>query len=71
MVKNYLLGMLLNGLDGPINTSEVVRNLLVEDLPLTAFEQLVQTIQHITPEKLQALANQYLKKEDFWVVTVG
>ncbi len=71
MVKNYLLGMLLNGLDGPINSSEILRNLLVEDLPLSAFEQLVHTILHITPEKIQELANQYLKKEDFWVVLVG
>lgn len=27
MVRNYLLGMLLNGLDGPMNTSDMVRRI--------------------------------------------
>ena len=71
MVRNYLLGMLLNGLDGPMNISDVVRNLLVEGLPLSAFDELVQAVRSIRPEDIQALAQQYLQPEDFWVVRVG
>ncbi len=71
MVRNYLLGMLLNGLDGAMNTSDVVRSLLVEGLPLESFETTVQTIRTITPEQIQALAVKYLQPEDYWVVTVG
>lgn len=71
MVRNYLLGMLLNGLDGPLNTSDVIKTLITEDLPLQAFDELVHTIRTITPETLQALANRYLQPEDFWIVTVG
>lgn len=71
MVRNYLLGMLLNGLDGPMNTSEVVRNLLVEGLPLSAFDDLVRTIRDISAEDVQALAQRYLQPEDYWVVQVG
>ncbi|MCC7503825.1 MAG: insulinase family protein [Saprospiraceae bacterium] len=71
MVRNYLLGMLLNGLDGPLNTSDVIKTLITEDLPLRAFDELAHTIRTITPETLQELANRYLQPEDFWVVTVG
>jgi len=71
MVRNYLLGMLLNGLDGPLNISDVVRTLVVEGLPFEAFDDLVHTIRTITPEQVQDLARHYLKPEDFWVVTVG
>lgn len=71
MVRNYLLGMLLNGLDGPMNISDVVRSLVVEGLPWESYEALVHTIRHITPAELQQLAQRYLQPEDFWTVTVG
>lgn len=71
MVRNYLLGMLLNGLDGPMNTSDVVRSLVVEGLSEAEFVALAETIRYITPAQLQSLAERYLQPEDFWVVTVG
>jgi zinc protease len=70
MVRNYLLGMLLNGLDGPLNTSDVVRSIIIDNLPLESFDRLVHTIRTITPEQLRALAEKYLQPEDFWTVTV-
>ncbi|MFN0034967.1 MAG: M16 family metallopeptidase [Saprospiraceae bacterium] len=71
MVRNYILGMLLNGLDGPINSSDLVRNEIVESQSPEKFEALVQTVRSITPEALQGLAERYLQPKDFWVVTVG
>jgi predicted Zn-dependent peptidase len=71
MVRNYLLGMLLNGLDGPLNTSDVVRSLVTEGLSWERFDQLVATIRDISPAELQALAERYLRPEDFWTVMVG
>lgn len=71
MVRNYLLGMLLNGLDGPLNTSDVVRSLIVEGLTEAEFAALADTIRQIQPAQLQALARRYLQPEDFWVVTAG
>lgn len=71
MVRNYLLGMLLNGLDGPLNTSDVVRSLIVEGLLHDAFDGLVETIRHITPAQLQELAQRYFRPEDYWTVTAG
>ncbi len=71
MVRNYILGMLLNGLDGPINSSDMVRNQIVESQSPEKFEALVETVRSITAEALQSLAQQYLQQKDFWVVTVG
>lgn len=71
MVRNYLLGMLLNGLDGPLNTSDVVRSLITEGLTELEFNAMTETIRTITPAQLQALAGRYLRPDDFWVVTVG
>ncbi len=71
MVRNYLLGMLLNGLDGPLNSSDVVRSLITEGLTSDTFDALVDTIRRITAEQLQHLAERYLQPDDFWVVTAG
>jgi predicted Zn-dependent peptidase len=71
MVRNYILGMLLNGLDGPINSSDMVRNMIVENQSPENFDALVQTVRNMTPETLQTLAQRYLQPDDFWVVTVG
>ncbi len=71
MLRNYMLGMLLNGLDGPINTSDVVRSLIVEDLPWESFNTMVDTVRNISPDEIQVLAQRYLQAKDFWTVTVG
>ncbi|MDX2280944.1 MAG: pitrilysin family protein [Saprospiraceae bacterium] len=71
MVRNYLLGMILNGLDGPLNTSDVVRGLIIENQTKADFDHMVESIRNITPEILQELAQEYLKPEDLWLVTAG
>ena len=71
MVRNYILGMLLNGLDGPINSSDMVRNQIVEYQTSENFEALIQTVRTISAEALQALAQQYLQQKDYWVVMAG
>lgn len=71
MVRNYLLGNLLTMLDGPFNVSDVVKAHFLEDIPLTEFEALVQTIKTISPEKIRDLARNYLNKEQMWEVVVG
>lgn len=71
MVRNYILGMLLNGLDGPLNSSDLLRNQIVEGQGVEKFEALVRTVREISPETLQDLAQRYLQQEDFWVVTVS
>jgi len=71
MVKNYLMGTLLMGLDGAFNAMEVWKALLVEGLDKDYFNNLIQVIQEITAEELQALAQKYFQLDSFWEVIVG
>lgn len=71
MVRNYLLGNLLTTLDGPFNISDVIKAHFLEDIPLSEFEALVQTIKTISPEEIRTLATKYLNKEQMWEVVVG
>ena len=61
----------MNGLDGPMNTADIVRGQIVEELPWESFTTMVETVRNITPVQIQELANKYLQKKDFWVVVVG
>lgn len=71
MVKNYLMGTLLMGLDGAFNAMEVWKALLVEGLGRDYFNNLINIIQEITAEELQALAQKYFQLDSFWEVIVG
>ncbi len=71
MVRNYLLGNLLTMLDGPFNMGEVIKTMVLEDIPKASFSTLVQTIKNITPDEIQHLAKKYFKSEDMWEVIVG
>jgi len=70
-LRNYMLGILLSTLDGPFNVAQVTRALILEGLDKTFFNTIVDTIKHIQPDELQALAQQYLKAEDMYEVIVG
>ncbi len=71
MVRNYLAGMLLNGIDGPLNTSDLVRSLVAEGLSFDAFDKQVRALQSVNAHDLQQLAQRYLNPQDYWVITAG
>jgi predicted Zn-dependent peptidase len=71
MVRNYLLGNLLNMVDGPFAISDIVRTFLTEGVEYEAFQRFINTILYITPKQLQELAQKYFKKEDMFEVIVG
>lgn len=70
MVKNYLLGNMLTMLDGAFNVSDVVKTYVAENLPITDFRKLTETVKDITAEELRELARKWLKPEDMWEVIV-
>ncbi len=71
MVRNYLLGGFLNMLDGPFNVADIIKTVIIEDLPADYFQQIVQSVRQIGPAELQALAQKYLQPADLWEVSVG
>jgi zinc protease len=71
MAKSYLLGLMLNQIDGPFNHSDLVRSLISDYLPLSFFETAIEAIHEITPAKIQNLAQKYLQRESLTEVIVG
>lgn len=71
MVRNYILGNMLNTVDGPIAISDVVRSFVTEGVSLDAFETFVEKVKSITPIELRELAQKYFNKEDMFEVVVG
>ena len=71
MVKNYMTGALLNGFDGPLNLSGVLRAMIFEGLGKEGFEKQMSVLQNMTPARVHELAQMYLQPQDFLTVIVG
>lgn len=71
MVRNYLLGSFLTLLDGPFNVSDVIKNLVLESLPVSFFAEGVETVRTLQPEAIRELARRYLDPAGMWEVIVG
>jgi predicted Zn-dependent peptidase len=70
MVKNYLMGSILGDLDGPIQIIGRWKNLVLNGLDESFFNESVQTIRHVTSQELTELARKYLLEEDFYELVV-
>jgi zinc protease len=70
-VRNYLLGVMLKGLDGPFAMSAKWRGYLKYGVGTDAHDDTLRQIDAMTPERLLELANRYLREEDMSVVTAG
>ena len=70
MVKNYLLGNMLNMVDGPFKVTNVVKTFVLNNRPFGEFQEIVDTIRHISAQDIRDLAQRHLKTEDMWEVVV-
>lgn len=68
LVKNYILGNILTGLDGPFNVSEVIKAIITEGLPMSHFDDFARYVDAVKAEELRELARKYLQKNDLWEV---
>lgn len=71
MVKNYLMGYLMMQLDGPFNTIDVIKSLLLEAESTDHFELLIRKIKDISPKEIQSLISTYLNQDDLIEIVVG
>lgn len=71
LVKNYMTGMFLKGIDGPFSLANYFKGLLVYNLDYEYYNNYLRTIKTATPEKLQALAQQYLNVDKMTELVVG
>ncbi|MEN9686595.1 MAG: hypothetical protein RLZZ28_2381 [Bacteroidota bacterium] len=70
LVRNYMIGSLLGDLDGPFQIISRWKNYILNNLTAEYFYNSIKTVQSISPEEIQALANRYLKPEDFYELVV-
>jgi predicted Zn-dependent peptidase len=71
LVRNYMMGRLLNGLDGPFKVAGMYKGLYIYDLDIDYLYSLVDAINTITPERIQELANKYFDPATMHEITVG
>ena len=71
-MKNYMLGSLLRGFDGPLLAADRLRSVLEFDLDLNSYyKEYIHTIKNINSLQLQELANKYLDESSLVELVVG
>jgi len=71
MVRNYMLGNMLHMVDGPFHVSDVVKTIVLNEMPFNAFEYLVDVVNDISAGEIRDLAQKHLSVADMWEVTAG
>jgi zinc protease len=71
LVKNYLLGQLLNNADGPYSMMDLFISAELNGKDLSFYNDSIEAIYNITPQRIQELAVKYLNWEDFTIVSAG
>lgn len=70
LVRNYLIGNTLAGLDGSFRVIRRWKRLILSGLDEDYFYNTIKTIKTISAEELQQLAQKYFTDEDFYEVVV-
>lgn len=71
IVKNYMLGSFLRDSDGAIAMMEKYKNLHLQNLNQSYYNNYINTINNITSIKLQEVAKKHFSKVDFSEVSFG
>lgn len=71
MVKNYVNGKILAGLDGPFRSSQLIKSYLSHELDFDYFCHFTDSLAEIDANLLMEMANKYLKWDELTQVIVG
>ncbi len=71
LVKNYLMGSLLQSLDGALARADMIKRLTTTDTPLNYPERFANAIHTITPEKIRIITEKYFDPDSFIEVVAG
>jgi predicted Zn-dependent peptidase len=71
LVKNYMLGQLLKSADGAYSMTDLYMSVEPYGLDLDFYNRSIESINKITPERIQELAQKYLRWNDMTVVSAG
>lgn len=71
LVKNYLLGQMLKSADGPYNLMDLHLSVHSFGKDFSYYNEVLQHLHSITPERLRELAQMYFNWEELTVVSAG
>lgn len=71
LVKNYMLGQLLKSADGPYAMMDLFLHVEPFNIGLEYYNQCIESINTITPERIKELAIKYLNWDKMTIVTAG
>jgi zinc protease len=71
MVKNFMTGSFLKGIDGAFNLADRWKSLFLYGLTYDYYYKYLETIRTITPDELQQLAVKHLDLEGFYEIVAG
>lgn len=71
LVRNYMLGSLLGSLENVFSHADKFKTLYYAGLDYSYYDRYTATVKSITSDELLALANKYLKFDEFYKVIVG
>lgn len=71
LVKNYLSGKILSGLDGPFRLADFYNGLIGYGLDIDYVYRLLHTVKTVTATELAELADKYWNTEEMYEVVVG
>ena len=70
-MRNYMMGGLQRGMDGNFTFARTLHSFLVYDLDLDYIEKYANRIQNVSANRIQQLAQDYLKLDEMFTVIVG
>ena len=71
LVKNYIMGQILNSADGPFAQASLLKNMHVQGVGFEFYQSYKTILDNIDAKALKDLANKYLKEEDLCEIVVG
>ncbi len=71
VVKNYMLGSFLKGIDGAFNLADRWRGIMHYNLGYDYFDKFIKTVKGISSADILFLAQKYLQREDLYELVVG
>jgi predicted Zn-dependent peptidase len=71
MVRNYMMGSFLKGIDGPFALIDRFKTIHLSGLDYDYFDRYLRTLESIGPEELKDLAVRYFDRNDLCELVVG
>ncbi len=71
LIKNYISGQLIRGLDGPFAVHDKLKSTVLYGLDLNYHQHFLDQVLSITPEIIRDLANKHLQKSSLTELIVG